>query len=126
MTVTDFALFALFGGLGALARFLVDSAFPLKLKNRLPWGTITVNLSGSFLIGLLFALVASWTQAPFLEVIGFGFLGGYTTFSTAVLETNRLIQEKRYLEALGYATVPLVVSVALTAAGVALGFALVN
>lgn len=126
MTVTDFALFALFGGLGALARFLVDRAFPLNFKTRLPWGTITVNLSGSFLIGLLFVLVTDWAQTEFLDVIAFGFVGGYTTFSTAVLETNRLIQYKRYLAALGYATIPLVVSVALTTAGIALGLVLVN
>ncbi|MGO4435724.1 fluoride efflux transporter CrcB [Paenarthrobacter sp. RAF9] len=89
-------LLALAGGLGAAARFVVDGLVRSRFRTALPWGTIVINVSGSLLLGFLAGLVMRG-QAPesLLLIAGTGFLGGYTTFSTASLETIRLVQSGR-------------------------------
>lgn len=87
------ALVAVLGGLGAAARFVVDGWFRGRWGRRLPVATIAVNVTGSLLIGLLAGAMA----AGLLPVTGYtlaatGFCGGYTTFSTAAVETVRLAQ----------------------------------
>ena len=86
-------LVALVGGLGAATRFVVDGWFRGRWAGRLPLATIAVNVSGSLLIGLLAGAAATGA----LPVTGYtvaatGFCGGYTTFSTAMIETVRLAQ----------------------------------
>jgi len=89
-------LLALAGGLGAAARFVVDGLIRARFRTALPWGTILINVSGSLVLGFLAGLVMRG-QAPesLLLIVGTGFLGGYTTFSTASLETIRLVQSGR-------------------------------
>jgi len=89
-------LLALAGGIGAAVRFVVDGLIRQRIKTALPWGTILINVTGSFALGFLAGLVMRG-QAPesVILVLGTGFLGGYTTFSTASLETIRLIQSGR-------------------------------
>lgn len=87
-------LVALLGGVGAAARFLVDglvrSRFPPTM---LPVGTVTVNVTGSLILGFLVgAAAAGAVTDPVLAAAGTGFCGGYTTFSTAMVETVRLLQ----------------------------------
>ena len=108
---------ALAGGLGAAARFVVDG----EVRRRFPLvPTAVVNVTGSLLLGVIAGLVlrhglpASWAA-----VLGTGFLGGYTTFSTASTEAVRLLQAGRYAAAVGTALGMLVLSVAACAAGVA-------
>lgn len=88
---------ALAGGLGASARLLLDGIVRSRARSdALPWGTIAINLSGSFLLGVLLGLATgSLVSADWVRVLGTGFLGGYTTFSTASFETVRLLQERR-------------------------------
>jgi CrcB protein len=64
-----------------------------------PWGTFTVNVSGSFLLGLVFTLLAErLTVAPWVRAaVAIGFLGAYTTFSTLSLERYRLLEARSYL-----------------------------
>ncbi|MCZ9881171.1 fluoride efflux transporter CrcB [Arthrobacter sp. B2a2-09] len=89
-------LVALAGGVGAAARFIVDGLFRSWARTALPLGTIFINLSGSLLMGLLAGLVMAHQAPESLQLIlGTGFLGGYTTFSTASLETVRLVQSGR-------------------------------
>ncbi|MFW0775712.1 fluoride efflux transporter CrcB [Paenarthrobacter nitroguajacolicus] len=89
-------LLALAGGLGAAARFIVDGLIRQRLRTSLPWGTILINVSGSLALGFLAGLLMRGQAPESLFVIaGTGFLGGYTTFSTASLETIRLIQSGR-------------------------------
>lgn len=85
------------GGIGSALRYLVDNSLPAHLRDRFPWGTMVVNLTGSLALGLLTgpAFGTAWS-----EIIATGLLGGYTTFSTASLESIRLLTERRYLAAI--------------------------
>jgi CrcB protein len=78
-------LLALAGGLGAVARFLVSSRLPV------PFGTLAVNVSGAFVLGLIGENL----------VLGTGFVGAYTTFSTWMLETERLSKPAAALNIVG-------------------------
>jgi fluoride exporter len=77
----------LLGGAGAVARFALDSAVAERTGDVFPWGTLAVNLSGAFLLGLLNGLGVAGDA---LLLVGTGLLGSYTTFSTWMLESHRL------------------------------------
>lgn len=101
MTMT---VVALFGGLGAGLRFAVDTAVKSRVRSSFPWGTLLINVTGSFTLALLVGLAGSEVVSPALyAVAGVGFCGGYTTFSTASVETVRLIQSGRISAAAAYA-----------------------
>lgn len=78
---------AAFGALGAWQRFRVGNAVTARRPSDFPFGTFVVNLTGGFALGLLVGLDAS---SDLLLVAGTGFLGGYTTFSTWMVEAQRL------------------------------------
>jgi CrcB protein len=120
MTPLLLAGLAVAGGAGAAARLVVDGLVKDAVGARLPWGTAAINLAGSFLLGLLTGVVAQGAPAALLAVLGTGLLGGFTTFSTASVETVRLLQQRRSAAAVGYAAGVLVLAVALAWAGVAL------
>jgi CrcB protein len=84
------------GGLGAMLRFLLDGAVTRRTGGGLPFGTLAVNLSGALVLGV-FAGAA--LRGDGYEVFGVGLVGGYTTFSTWMLESHRLAQERRGLAA---------------------------
>jgi CrcB protein len=84
------------GGIGAAARFVVDGLVKERLGAAYPWGTTVINVSGSFALGLLTGLALQAVVAPeWKAVLGTGLLGGYTTFSTASVETVRLLASGR-------------------------------
>jgi len=92
-----FIALALAGGLGAAARLLLDGVIRDRIGGVTPWGTIIINLTGSLLLGLISGLAVSHALPEAVHVVvGTGFLGGYTTFSTASFETIRLLQERRW------------------------------
>lgn len=98
MTPLLFLVLALAGGLGSMCRLLLDGIIRSRSRGTMPWGTITINLTGSFALGLAVSLAAGQVLPEAWElVIGPGFLGGYTTFSTASFETIRLLQERKRL-----------------------------
>jgi CrcB protein len=78
---------AVFGALGAVSRFRVDSAVSSRVASDFPLGTLAVNLSGSFALGILVGAAVSHRVA---FLLGVGFMGGYTTFSTWMVESVRL------------------------------------
>lgn len=82
------------GALGAMARYGLGE---LLVTSHWPWPTWVVNVSGSVLIGVVLALVAElWSGQRLLRpFLGVGVLGGYTTFSTATLEVQQLMQHGR-------------------------------
>jgi CrcB protein len=89
------------GALGALARYGVANAVYAWLGRGFPWGTLAVNLLGSFLMGLLFVLLIerlSWAP-EWRGAILIGFLGAFTTFSTFSIETLNLLEEGAMLTA---------------------------
>ncbi|WP_375389340.1 fluoride efflux transporter FluC [uncultured Amnibacterium sp.] len=120
MTPPLLLLLAVAGGVGAALRLLVDGLVRDRFGGRLPWGTALINLSGSFLLGLLTGWATRGLPEAVLLVAGTGLLGGYTTFSTASVETVRLLQQRRVAASLGYGLGVLVLSIALAVAGVAL------
>jgi len=81
---------ALLGGCGALLRFVIDGAIAERAGSEFPWGTLTVNVSGSLVLGLLAGLAL---HGDALLLAGTAVLGSYTTFSTWMLETHRLAEE---------------------------------
>jgi fluoride exporter len=107
------------GFAGAITRYLVDGAVTDRTGGGFPWGTLVINLSGSFVLGLLFAMSAERAILP-ADIRGplmIGFLGAYTTFSTFMLESWRLIESGAY----GVAVANLGGSVALGLVAVFLG-----
>jgi CrcB protein len=80
------------GGTGAVLRFLLDGAVTTRLSGGFPFGTLLVNLSGAFILGLLDGLVLPKDLAL---LIGTGVIGSYTTFSTWMLESQRLGEERQ-------------------------------
>src|SRR5947209_17257584 len=80
------------GGLGAVLRFLVDGAVGRRVARSFPFGTLAVNISGAALLGLLGALALNRYAAL---LAGTAFVGSYTTFSTWMLETQRLSEERQ-------------------------------
>lgn len=118
MTLGIFLLLAVAGGLGAGVRFVVDGLIRAKLTSAFPWPTAIINMSGSFVLGIITGLVVSGiTSTDLSAVVGAGFLGGYTTFSTASLEAVQLVREKRYATAFAYSVGVLVACVALAYVG---------
>lgn len=105
---------AALGGVGALGRFLLDRAVSARTDSPFPFGTLAVNLSGAFALGLL---AGTGVQGAVLLVFGSGLLGSYTTFSTWMFETQRLGEEG----ATRPAAANLAVSVLAGLAAVALG-----
>jgi CrcB protein len=88
---------ALAGGLGATCRLVLDGILKARVRVAYPLGTTVINISGSFLLGLVTGLVITHIlPSEWRAIIGVGFIGGYTTFSTASFETVRLAQEGRY------------------------------
>ena len=91
-TVLSWAGVMLIGGIGSVLRFMVDRTVARRLARSFPFGTLTVNISGAALLGFLGSLALS-KEAALLA--GTAFVGAYTTFSTWMLETQRLGEERR-------------------------------
>lgn len=88
------ALIALGGAAGATLRYLIDTWVSERVGGAFPWGTFVVNVSGSLALGLLFALAIDrgFLPASIRGPVLIGFIGAYTTFSTLMLESWRLIE----------------------------------
>jgi fluoride exporter len=89
------------GFAGAAARYLVDGRVTAWAGTTLPWGTLAVNVSGSFALGLLFALITERAalSADLRGPLMIGFVGSFTTFSTLTLETWRMIEDGAWIYA---------------------------
>jgi CrcB protein len=105
---------AVIGGVGSVVRFVVDRQVARRAARSLPFGTLTVNITGAVLLGFITALGLSHTWAL---LAGTAFVGAYTTFSTWMLETQRLTEERQLLPAVANIGVSIVLGVAAAAAG---------
>ena len=119
-------LVGLGGFAGAISRYLVDGLVSDRTGGGFPWGTLVVNVTGSFLLGLLFAMTAERAILP-AEIRGpvmIGFIGAYTTFSTYMLESWILIEGGAYLPALANLGGSIVIGLVAVAAGLIIGRAI--
>jgi CrcB protein len=105
---------AALGGFGAILRFGVDGAISRRLDRDFPYGTLAVNLSGAAVLGLTTGLVLRGTASVLL---GPALIGAYTTFSTWMLETQRLAEEGELAPAAANWLLSLALGLAVAAAG---------
>lgn len=92
MTPLEVVGIGLLGGVGAVARFLLDGAVAGRAGRTFPYGTLAVNLLGSFVLGLFAGLALAPRTS---RVITAGLIGAFTTFSTWVFESHRLGEDQR-------------------------------
>jgi len=109
------------GAAGAYARFSLGAAITAARPGAFPWGTFIVNLTGGFTLGVL---TGAGVTGDALFVVGTGFLGGYTTFSTWMVEAQRLGEDGDFARVLLYLGGSMVAGVLATAAGWALAEAI--
>ena len=108
-SVTLWAGVLVAGGVGAVLRFLVDRTVARRAARAFPFGTLVVNLSGSVLLGLISGLALS----PELALLtGTALVGSYTTFSTWMLESQRLSEERQFVPAAANIVVSLILGMA--------------
>jgi CrcB protein len=112
----------LFGALGCLSRYFVSGWTYALLGRALPFGTLAVNVAGSFLLGLVMeGSLRSTLLSPEVRMgITVGFMGGFTTFSTFSFETVRLLEEGSLLQAGANVLLNVVVCIVCAGLGVAL------
>jgi CrcB protein len=112
---------ACFGALGAVARFRLDSAVSARFPGDFPLGTLVVNLTGSFALGMLVGASVAHRVA---FLLGTGFMGGYTTFSTWMVESERLGEAGEVGSLLRNLWLSMLAGVGMAAAGFYVGQAL--
>ncbi len=111
------------GAVGAPSRYLIDRYVQQRHDGVFPWGTLTVNLIGCLILGVLTG-AAHHLPAPVVTLAGTGFCGALTTFSTFGFETTRLLEEGSLLEAGLNAVVSLVLGLGVAVLGFTVGAAL--
>ena len=117
-----YALIAAGGAIGAVSRYVAVGWVQTFVGGRFPWGTLSVNLFGSFLLGVAFVIVVERLQghSELRSLLMVGFLGAFTTFSTFALESVDLLNERLYALAAAY----MIGSVLLCVTGAFLGIVL--
>ena len=121
--MVNLLLVAVGGAIGSVCRYLTGIFMTRLLGLAFPWGTLTVNIVGSFAIGFLTELVARRLNASmeFRLFLVVGILGGFTTFSSFSLDTMALVERGATAAALLYVLTSVIVSLAATFGGLALG-----
>jgi CrcB protein len=109
---------AVLGGAGAVGRLALDAAVSERTGDAFPWGTLGVNLSGAFLLGVL---AGADVAGDSLLLAGTALLGSYTTFSTWMLESHRLGEDGERGRMWRNLALPLVAGLAAAALGRAIG-----
>jgi CrcB protein len=113
------------GAIGAVSRYVVDDLVKSRFPGTFPWGTLVINISGSFVLGVVTGLALYHGLGPIPKTaIGVGFCGAYTTFSTFSYETLHLVETGSVGPALGNALGSVVAGLAAAALGLALMAAL--
>lgn len=121
MSVTIAAI-AAGGALGAVSRYGISLAAGHLIGHGFPWGTLIVNVAGSFIMGILIAIFAHFWHPPNALRLFFvtGFLGGFTTFSTFSLDIVTLYERGEIVSAVLYGTASVALSIGALFAGMAL------
>ena len=115
-------LIAVFGAVGTLARYGLGGVVQIKMGGTFPYGTLLINLTGCFFLGLIGLLTLNrmiispeWRMA-----IAVGFFGGYTTFSSFGWETAKMLETGEWLRATTYVTASVFLGLLLSVAGIRL------
>jgi fluoride exporter len=109
---------ALGAAVGAPARYLTERAVRARYPAALPWGTLLVNVVASFVLGLVAGAAVPATQ---LALVGTGFCGALSTFSTFSFETDQLVRTGRWSTAVLYVALSVLLGLAAVSAGWTLG-----
>jgi fluoride exporter len=115
-------LIALFGAVGTLARYGLQGLVQINMASTFPCGTLLINLSGCFFLGLIGQLTLNRMIVPpeWRVAIAVGFFGGYTTFSSLGWETAKMLEAGEWLRASTYVVASVVLGLLLSAAGIRL------
>lgn len=115
-------LIALFGAIGTLARYGLQGLVQIKMASTFPYGTLLINLTGCFFLGLIGQLTLNRILIPaeWRMAIAVGFFGGYTTFSSFGWETAKMLEAGEWLRATTYVAASVVLGLFLSAAGIRL------
>jgi fluoride exporter len=115
-------LIALFGAIGTLARYGLQGVVQIKMGSTFPYGTLLINLTGCFLLGLIGQLTLNRVIIPpeWRMAIAIGFFGGYTTFSSFGWETAKMLEAGEWLWASSYVAASVVLGLLLSVAGIRL------
>jgi CrcB protein len=111
------------GFIGAIARFVLGSYIGNRFGTRFPYGTFVINMSGSFLLGMVMAVLTQKTDASpnWRYLVPIGFIGAYTTFSTFEYETLRTVQDGQMLMAFANVALSIIVGFGAVWAGILVG-----
>jgi len=122
MNAGTFLLAMVGGGVGASIRFVLDGRIMRTVHTGYPWGTFTINVTGSLVLGFLTGLAnSSVLDASWLFILGEGALGGYTTFSTAMVDIVHMLQKRTNGGPVWNGIVVLVLAVAAAVIGLLIG-----
>ena len=115
-------LIAVFGAIGTLARYGLQGAIQVRSGSTFPWGTLLINLTGCFFLGLIgqYTLNRMVISPEWRIAIAVGFFGGYTTFSSFGWETAKMMESGEWLRATTYVAASVVIGLLLSAAGIRL------
>ena len=115
-------LIALFGAIGTLARYGLQGLVQVKMGSTFPFGTLLINLTGCFLLGLIGQVTLNRVIVPaeWRMAIAVGFFGGYTTFSSFGWETAKMLEAGEWLWATTYVAASVVLGLFLSVAGIRL------
>jgi len=107
------------GAIGAMSRYWVYNAFLKASESKFPWATLTVNIAGSFLIGIAFVLITERSEVgPEMRgLVTVGFLGAFTTFSTFSMDTIGLLEQGQISSAITYVLSSVLVCIIATGLG---------
>ena len=121
--MTTFLLVSIFGGLGAVTRFVMNTSVQRWWNRAFPLATLMINILAAFCAGVAAATYASGGTAPNTYLLfATGFLGGFSTFSTAINEMLSLARSKKLALAAGYFAATIVIPLLCAAAGWYLAF----
>ncbi|HEU4348484.1 MAG TPA: fluoride efflux transporter CrcB [Actinoplanes sp.] len=119
----SYLLVALGAAVGAPLRYLVDRAVQGRHDSLFPWGTLTVNVTGSLILGVLVG-AATAVPDPVMQLLGTGLCGALTTYSTFGFETIRLIEDRARFYAAANVVAGIVAGLGAAFAGVGLAEAI--